>query len=192
MRSEESSRSMSDTPHSAFRTPHSAFPTLSIIVAVSENNVIGKGGELPWHLSADLKRFKRLTIGHAIIMGRTTWESIGRPLPERMSIVLSRHADWRAAGATAAANLDSALEIIRQCDVDRSEVFVIGGAAVYALALPRASRLYLTRVNAEVEGDVMFPSIDWSEWRLLEESHHAAEESNDFAHTFQVWRRNES
>jgi dihydrofolate reductase len=174
---------------SELRTPNSELRTLSIIAAVSENNVIGRGGGLPWHLAVDLKRFKRLTMGHAIIMGRRTWESIGRPLPGRTSIVISRQTDWRVDGASVAASLDGALEIARRSKVDQSEAFVIGGAAVYALALPRAERLYLTRVHAVVEGDVEFPAVDWNAWRLMEESHHAADERNDFDHTFQVWLR---
>jgi dihydrofolate reductase len=128
-------------------------------------------------------------MGHAIIMGKKTWESIGRPLPGRTSIVLSRQADWRADGASVAASLDGALEVTGQSDVDQTEVFVIGGAAVYALALPRAERLYITRVQAVVEGDVEFPAIEWDEWKLVEASRHAADERNDFAHTFQTWSR---
>jgi dihydrofolate reductase len=174
---------------STIRNPKSEIRDLSIIAAVSENNVIGRDGGLPWRLSADLARFKRLTMGHAIIMGRRTWESIGRPLPGRTSIVISRQSNWRTEGASVAGSLDAALEVARQSDVDQSEVFVIGGAAVYALALPRAERLYLTRVHADVEGDVEFPAVDWNAWQLCEESHHAADERNDFAHTFQVWLR---
>jgi dihydrofolate reductase len=172
--------------HSAFRTPHSA---LSLIVAASENNVIGRGGELPWHLSADLRRFKQLTMGQAIIMGSKTWESIGRPLPGRTSIVLSRRPDWTPPGAVVSANLDSAIEAAARLPGDQHEVFVIGGSGVFRDALPRADCLYLTRVHADIEGDVMLPPIDWSEWRLTEESHHEADRQNDFAHTFQVWVR---
>lgn len=175
--------------HESLRPPTSDLPVLSIIAAVSENNVIGRDGALPWHLSADLKRFKRLTMGHAIVMGRKTWESIGRPLPGRTSIVISRQADRRADGAKVAASLSGALEFARQSGVGHSEVFVIGGAAVYALALSHAERLYLTRVHAIVEGDVAFPTVDWNAWQLLEESHHVADERNDFAHTFQTWFR---
>ncbi len=160
---------------------------LSIIVAVSDNNVIGRGGELPWRLSADLRRFKRLTMGHPIVMGRKTWESLGRPLPGRTSIVITRQATWQAAGAVVAGDLESAIEAARGSDSDASEVFVIGGAAIYKLALPLADRLYCTRVHAVVEGDVEFPAVDWSAWRLVEESAHAADERNNFPHTFQVW-----
>jgi dihydrofolate reductase len=195
MRDEESGRLMPESPYSAFRTPHSAFPTLSVIAAASENNVIGRGGGLPWHLSADLARFKRLTMGHAIVMGRKTWDSIGRPLPGRLSIVLSRRgagvegATRPVDGAIWVADLDAALQAVSHNDVKQAEVFVIGGAAIYALALPRASRLYLTRVHARLAGDAFFPIVDWAEWELVEESYHAADEANEFAHTFQVYRR---
>ena len=162
---------------------------LSLIVAVSENDVIGRGGELPWRLSADLQRFKRLTMGRAIIMGRKTWESIGRPLPGRTSIVLSRQEDWSLDNALVATNLDDALEAAARVHTDQEEVFVIGGAAVFEDALPSADRLYLTRVHVEIDGDTLLPPIAWSDWQLTEESHHNADARNEFPHTFQVWVR---
>ena len=161
---------------------------LSIIAAVSENNIIGRGGQLPWRLSSDLRRFKQLTLGHAIIMGKKTWESIGRPLPGRTSIVISRQADWRPADALVARNIEEALLAASRVHPGQ-EAFVIGGAAIYGLALSRADRLYLTRVHALVEGDVEFPHVDWEAWQLTEASYHQADEPNDFAFTFQVWQR---
>lgn len=137
---------------------------LSLIVAVAENGVIGRGGALPWHISADLKRFKQLTMGHAIIMGRKTWESLGRPLPGRRSIVVSRNPQFAAAGAEVVPSLDAALQLA----ADDSEVFVIGGASLYEEALAKADRLYITRVLAKVEGDTNFPAYDAGQWKRIE------------------------
>lgn len=168
---------------------------LSIIVAVAENGVIGREGGLPWHLSSDLRRFKRLTMGHAILMGRKTWESIGRPLPGRTSIVISRQADYQPGhdGVLVVTNLDEALALARrhnaESDVETDEAFLIGGARIYDMSLPHANRLLVTRVHAEIEGDVYFPQIDWSNWKLLEEESHDADEKNDYPHTYQLWQR---
>ena len=158
---------------------------LSLIVAMAENGVIGRDGGLPWHLSNDLRRFKRLTMGHHIIMGRATYESIGRPLPGRTSIVLSRnlalhYPEVRVVGSLAAA-----------CDLARSddEAFVIGGAQIYQLALPHVARVYLTRVHAEIDGDTFFPALQSDQWRTIEESQHNADAKNDFDSTFSVLER---
>ncbi|NOZ41445.1 MAG: dihydrofolate reductase [Planctomycetes bacterium] len=170
---------------------------LSLLVAVSENNVIGRDGDLPWHLSADLRRFKRVTMGHVMLMGRKTWESIGRPLPGRTSIVISRQADYETGfeEVLVAANVDEALRhartlrdarLLKQA---RLEVFVIGGARIYEMMFSCVERLLLTRVHAEVEGDIFFPEVNWDEWRLVEEESCAADEKNDFAHTHQVFER---
>jgi len=160
--------------------------TLSLIVAISENGVIGREGDLPWRLSADLRRFKRLTMGHPIIMGRKTFESIGRPLPGRTMIVVTRQPDYRAAGAVVVHSLDEALETASHID---DEVFLIGGAEIYRRALERVDRLYLTRVHADIEGDTRFPHIDFARWRLVQREHHAADEKNEYAHTFKVYER---
>ena len=164
---------------------------LSLIVALAENGIIGRDGELPWHLSADLKRFKRLTMGSAILMGRKTWESIGRPLPGRKSIVISRQADYEPGfdEVIVSPNLDDALAHARQHDAEQSEAFVIGGARIYEMCLPRTDQLYVTRVHAEVTGDVVFPGVNWDDWQLVSEETHPADEKNDFAHTYQVWQR---
>lgn len=158
---------------------------LSLIVAISENAVIGRDGELPWRLSADLRRFKRLTMGHHIVMGRKTFESIGRLLPGRKMIVVTRREEYKPAGVIVARDLSAAIEAAAGDD----EVFVIGGGEIYRQAIEMADRIYLTRVHAEVEGDVTFPEIDWSQWRNLEETHHAADAKNQFAHTFAVLTR---
>jgi dihydrofolate reductase len=164
---------------------------LSILVAVAENGVIGREGQLPWHLSSDLRRFKRLTMGHAILMGRKTWESIGRPLPGRTSIVLSRQANYQPGhdGVLVATNLDEALAQASRSVVEADEAFIIGGAGIYEMCLPRADRLLVTRVHAQIEGDVHFPQVDWNAWQLIEETDHGADDNNDYPHTYQLWQR---
>lgn len=132
-----------------------------IVAAVARNGVIGVDGTLPWQLPEDLARFKSLTTGHALIMGRATFESIGRPLPDRVNIVLTRRSDWAREGVATASNLDDALEQTSELGVD---AMIAGGAAVYEAALPVADRLELTEVDLEPEGDTWFPEIDWSEW----------------------------
>ncbi len=171
-----------------------------LLVAAAENGTIGRDGRLPWHLPADLKRFKKLTVGHTVIMGRKTHESIverlGRPLPKRRSLVLSRDLGYSggaqmqhrsAPGVEVAASLEQALEMA----ADETEVWVIGGAAVFAEALPRAGRLYLTRVHAEVEGDVFFPEIDAEAWRLISEERHEADARHQYGYSFQIFERDE-
>lgn len=162
---------------------------LSLIVAAAENGVIGRDNALPWRLSADLKRFKALTTGHAIIMGRKTYASIGRPLPRRVSIVISRQAcvDWGAAEPPhhLVQSLDAALALVAPDD----EAFVIGGAQIYALALPRANRLYLTRVHAQIAGDAVFPAIDPAAWHLVHDEAVPADEKNEYPTSYQVLDR---
>lgn len=131
---------------------------LSLIVAISENNVIGRAGDLPWHISEDLKRFRRITTGHPIIMGRKNHESIGRLLPDRQNIIITRQKDYTVPGATIVHSLD---EAIVACDGE-DEAFIIGGADIYALALPYVDRIHLTRVHQTIEGDVYFPPCDWT------------------------------
>ena len=157
---------------------------------MAENGVIGRDGGLPWHLATDLKRFKRLTMGHTVIMGRKTWESIGRPLPGRRMVVISRQSDYRPAGVEVVSNLDDALAIASAAGDD--EAFVIGGAEIYRLALPRADRLYVTLVLAEVEGDACFPDVDWDQWRRIDSESHEADAENDYAHVYHVFERDES
>jgi dihydrofolate reductase len=162
---------------------------ISIIAAVSENGVIGRDGELPWHLSNDLRRFKQLTTGHTIIMGRRTWESIGRPLPGRRMIVISRRPDFQINDphVKVAPSLDEALQIAASANDD--EAFVIGGAELYRTTLPIANRLYFTRVLAQVDGDTSFPNVHWNDWRLVESSAFNADEKNDYPHTLQTFDR---
>jgi dihydrofolate reductase len=163
---------------------------ISIIAAVAENGIIGRGGQLPWRLSADLQRFKRLTMGHAIIMGRRTWESIGRALPGRRSVVVTRQPDYNP-GVTeiaVAASLDDALRLAEGSN--ESEAFIIGGGELYREAILRADRLYFTRVLAKVEGDTRFPEFDWSQWQLTESELQRADEKNDHPFNFEIHERN--
>ena len=158
---------------------------ISIIVAVSTNNVIGRQGELPWRLSDDLKHFKAVTMGKPIIMGRKTWESIGRPLPGRQNIVITRQPGFQAEGCDVAMSIEEG--IVAAGDVE--EVMVIGGSQVYDLALPVAERLYLTRVHAEIEGDAFFPEIDETEWQLISDESHDPDENNEYPYSFRTYER---
>jgi len=157
----------------------------SMIVAAAENGVIGSEGDLPWHISADLRRFKRLTLGHAIVMGRRTWDSIGgKPLPGRMNIVMSHDRSLQAEGATVVQDLEGALAACPNV----SELFIAGGGDIYRLAMPRAQRIYLTRVYLQPEGDAHFPELD-QKWRLSWEEAHEPETEGGPAFTFQIWER---
>jgi dihydrofolate reductase len=153
---------------------------LSIIVAMADNGVIGRDNALPWRLPADLARFKRLTMGKPIVMGRKTWESLPGLLPHRTHVVITRTTDYRADGALVVHSLDQALAHV--ADVD--EVMVIGGAEIYRQALPLACRLYLTRVHADVDGDARFPPFDPADWHEAWQEPHPSDERNDHSYTF--------
>ncbi|KPF65479.1 diacylglycerol kinase [alpha proteobacterium AAP81b] len=149
---------------------------LILIAAVARNGVIGRDGTMPWHLPADLKRFKRMTVGKPVIMGRKTFVSIGKPLPGRHNIVLTRDAGWSAPGVSVAANLAEAVAAAGLDPRARAEgIFVIGGASVYAEALPSATRLELTEVDLAPDGDTLFPAFDRSRWREVAREAHPAE-----------------
>ena len=135
---------------------------VTLLAAVARNGVIGVDGGLPWHLPDELALFKELTLGHVLVMGRRTYESVGRPLPGRTTVVVTRRPDWEAEGVLRAGSVDEALAIAGGID---EEVFVVGGAQVYAEALPLADRLALTFVDAEPQGDTVFPEVDWAQWR---------------------------
>jgi len=158
---------------------------IALLVAMADDGVIGRDNTLPWHLPRDLQWFKRLTTGHTIIMGRTTYQSIGRPLPNRRNIVLSRNPAFKADGVEVVATLEDALELVQ----NDTEVFVVGGAAVYGLALPLAQRMYLTRVHARVDGDVRFPEWCPDEWHLVWEEAHEADDKHAYPFTFQQFDR---
>lgn len=136
---------------------------LALIAALAANRMIGRDNGMPWHLPEDLKRFRALTMGHPIIMGRKTWDSLGRPLPGRTSIVVSRQADLDIAGAHVAPSLDAAIERAATAE-GGDEAFVIGGAQLYALALPRVDRLLLTEIADAFDGDTLFPDVDRADW----------------------------
>jgi dihydrofolate reductase len=153
---------------------------------MAKNHVIGANGAIPWHLPEELKRFKALTMGHSIIMGRKTWESIGRLLPGRKTLIVTRQPGYRVPGATVAHSLD---EAIAACGDDR-EIFVIGGAELYAQALPRAGRLYLTTVDAEVAGDTFMPEFDPGSWRETASVSFAVDQRHHHAFRCAIYERN--
>ena len=158
---------------------------LSIIVAMARNRVIGANHAIPWHLPAELKMFKAITMGHHIIMGRTTWESIGRLLPGRTTVIVTRQRDYCVPGAVTADSLDAALAACRNDD----EVFVIGGAQLYAAALPRADRIYLTQVDADIDGDTLMPQFDLAQWREHSAQAFSADASNPYDYRLTVYDR---
>ena len=158
---------------------------ISIIVAAAANNVIGAQGDLPWRLSDDLKRFKEVTMGKPIVMGRKTWESIGRALPGRRNIVITRQQGFTAEGCDVVQSPDEA--IVQAGDV--SEIMVIGGSEIYGLFLPVAQRLYLTRVHADVNGDAFFPAVAEDKWQLVSDEAHPADSRNEYDFSFRVYER---
>ena len=149
---------------------------LSLVVAMAENRVIGRDNTLPWHLPDDLKFFKAVTLDKPVVMGRRTFESIGRPLPRRTNIVLTGRRDYQAEGCRVVHCLEEALAAADKAP----EVAIIGGASLYQQALPRAGRLYLTLVRAEIEGDTRFPGFDWEDWRVVERRDHQADERHAY------------
>ncbi len=158
---------------------------ISLIVAMANRRVIGCGNAMPWHMPADLRHFKAVTLGKPVVMGRRTFESIGRPLPGRRNLVISRNPEWQAADVEVAPSLDAALA--RLADYD--EVMIIGGGQLYAEALPRADRLYLTHIELAVEGDTFFPDYSGYEWLQIEHSTHSADEKNPYAYRFETLQR---
>lgn len=157
--------------------------TISIIAAVSKNNVIGKDNKLPWHLPADLAHFKKITSGHTIIMGRKTFESIGRPLPNRRNIVITRNTGFKAEGIEVVHSIEQAMDITK----DEEEVFVIGGEEIYKLAFPFTDKIYLTRVDAEIEGDAFFPELG-PEWEEISKVENVKDENNEYDYEFLEFR----
>jgi dihydrofolate reductase len=158
---------------------------ISLIVAAAENDVIGRDGGLPWHLPADLARFKSLTMGKPIVMGRRTFESIGKPLPGRRNIVVTRQADYEAPGCEVVGSVDAAIAAAG----DVEEIMVIGGSRLYEAFLPLADRIYLTRVYADVGGDTCFPTLEAGAWRVVSREAGAAGARNEFGMRFDVLER---
>lgn len=160
---------------------------LSIIVAVATNNVIGRDNDLPWHLSADLRRFKRLTMGHHLLVGRKTFEAIGRPLPGRQMIVLSRGRPSLPESVKLAPCLEAAIDLARSAG--ETEAFVAGGSEIYRLAMPRADRLYLTRIHRDFEGDAFFEGYAEEEWKLVSREDHPTSGDSDLGYSFLSYER---
>jgi dihydrofolate reductase len=158
---------------------------LSVVVAADECGGIGRAGGLPWHLPEDLKRFKAITMGKPIVMGRRTWDSIGRPLPGRRSIVVSRQAGLTIDGAEVVGSLEEAL----QAASGAPEACVIGGADIYRIALPRAELIHLTRVHATVAADTFLPALDPADWQEVSSEYHAADERHAYPYSFLTLRR---
>src|SRR4029079_5034922 len=160
--------------------------------ALAQGGVIGRDNRLPWRLPPDLRRFKRLTMGHPLLLGRRTFESIGRPLPGRTTVVITRRPDWAAKGVPpgviVARSVPEALSLAR-AQPGGEEVFVAGGAEVYRETLALADRLHLTRIEADFPGDTFFPAFDPAAWRLVEEERHGPGEEAPFAYRFEVWER---
>ncbi len=161
--------------------------TVSLIVALSTNRVIGRDGGLPWYLPADLRHFKKTTMGHHLIIGRRTWEEVGQPLPGRDMVVVTRSRDFAPEGVRVVRTVERALEVAAADD----EPFIGGGAQIYRIALAGdlVDRLYLTRIHAEVEGDTYFPKLDLDEWKLVSEEHHEADERNQYPYSFLMYER---
>ncbi len=158
---------------------------LSAIVAMASNRVIGADNQLPWRLPADLARFKRLTLGHTLLLGRKTYESIGRPLPGRTLVVVTRQKDYAPEGVKVAHSVEEALALAR----GDSEVFIAGGAELYAQTMDRLDRLYLTLIERDFPGDTRFPEVDLSGWRLIEEERHPAASATDLPYAFLTYER---
>lgn len=157
---------------------------VSIVVAAAESGVIGRGGMLPWHLPADLAHFKRLTMGHPIIMGRVTHESIGKALPGRRNIIITSASGYKAEDCEVVASLDGALALVK----GEEEVFIIGGASVYEQAKPKANRIYLTQIHAKVDGDRFF-KYNPEEWKVISKESHQPGNKNLYGHDFLVLTR---
>jgi dihydrofolate reductase len=160
---------------------------LSLVVAASENNVIGKDNQLLWHLPNDLKFFKNTTWGMPVIMGRKTYESVGKPLPGRTNIVITRQEDWSAEKVIAVKSMDEAIQ--QSSSMDAREAYIIGGGEIYKQSMDIADRIYITRVHAVLEGDTFFPEIDTNKFELISSLPFQADEAHQYAYTFEVWQR---
>ncbi len=161
---------------------------VSMVVAAAEDNAIGKNNELLWHLPDDFKFFKQVTMGHPVIMGRKTFDSLGKALPKRPNIVITRQKDYTAEGAEVVHSFDDAMRLAKEKGDD--DIMVIGGSDIFALALPITNRVYLTRVHAHFpEADTHFLTLDNTEWHLVKSEPHAADEKHQHAFTFEVWER---
>ncbi|MFQ1860525.1 type 3 dihydrofolate reductase [Aeromonas veronii] len=160
---------------------------ISMIAAMAHDRVIGKDNQMPWYLPADLAHFKRVTLGKPVLMGRKTFESIGRPLPGRRNLVISRNPGYQAEGIEVVGSVEAALALLAGSSVE--ELMVIGGGHLYAEMLPSADCLYLTRIDLAVEGDTRFPAFDDGQWQRIECESHPADEKNPHPYSFEIWQR---
>ena len=160
---------------------------ISMIAAMAHDRVIGKDNQMPWHLPADLAHFKRVTLGKPVLMGRKTFESIGRPLPGRRNLVISRNPGYQAEGIEVVGSVEAALALLASSAVE--ELMVIGGGHLYAEMLPSADRLYLTQIDLAVEGDTRFPAFDDGQWQRIDCESHPADEKNPHPYSFETWQR---
>lgn len=160
---------------------------ISCIVAISKNNVIGKDNQIPWYLPADLKYFKKVTTNHHVIMGRNCYESIGKPLPNRTNVIITRDAFFISSNCLVARSIEDALHMAY--DNGEEEAFIIGGGQIYEQTVDLWDRLYLTEVDLEVDGDVFFPKVNYDEWKLLSEERHQKDEKNEFDYSFRIYDR---
>src|SRR3989338_1478670 len=158
---------------------------ISLIAAIGKNNAIGVGGKLPWNLPDDLKRFKKLTKGHCVIMGRKTYESIGRLLPERKNIIITRNKEYKIDGAIMVSGIEDAL---KECAND-NEPFIIGGGEIFKLALPIAKKMYLTNVEAKIPASSFFPEFKKSEWKIISKEFHSKDAKHKYDFTFVIYER---
>ncbi|HXR82675.1 MAG TPA: dihydrofolate reductase [Hanamia sp.] len=160
---------------------------LSHIVAASENNIIGREGNLPWRLPNDFKYFKNKTWSMPVIMGRNTFESLKKDLPGRINIVVTKRTDWHPRNVFIVHNISEAVEKAKECDAN--EIFIIGGGEIFKQTINNVDRIYLTRVHTNVQGDTFYPELDSSKWKLVKEEQHTADERNNYPYTFEVWER---
>lgn len=160
---------------------------ITLVVAAARNNAIGKNNQLLWHLPNDMRYFKNVTWGFPVLMGRKTFETLGKPLAGRKNIVLTRQGNWKADGVVTVKNLDDAIFLAREMDV--KELMVIGGGEVYRSVFDRARRIHMTRVNAELGGDTFFPEIDPKTWKLVSQKNYEADARHAYGYSFQVWER---
>jgi dihydrofolate reductase len=159
---------------------------ISLLVAMDKNQLIGKDNDLPWRLPADLAYFKRVTMGHPIIMGRKTYDSIGRPLPGRENIIVTRDTSYEAEGCKVIHSIEEIVKMNEQTD---QELFVIGGAEIFKEILPHSDRLYITEINEEFDGDTYFPAFDKAEWKVISEEQGIKDEKNPYDYTFLVYEK---
>ncbi len=160
---------------------------ISLVVAAATNNVIGQGNKLLWCLPNDMKYFKNVTWGMPVIMGRKTFDSLGKALSGRKNIIITRQPEWKAENTVVVSSLEEAISVAKKADA--REIMIIGGGEIFKMVFEKADRIYITRIKANPEGDTYFPVIDAAEWRLVSHDDHLADENNEFDYSFEVWER---